>query len=141
MSSKILGLETHLVERQLYKLGLRYFFTEGDNRDVSQRIELGPKTFPRIPSFQLDRGRLENFLLEEDRKSGVDVLDGCKVTSIEFGDPHHRVEITIDGHVHAFKGRWVVDGSGRAGLLRRKVGLSRPASHNANAVWFRISRH
>jgi len=138
--SKVLGLEPHLVERQLYKLGLRYFFTEGDNRDVSRRVELGPKGFPRIPSFQLDRGRLENYLLEEDRKAGIDVLDGCKVSAIEFGDPHHRVEITIDGQAHAFKGRWVVDGSGRAGLLRRKVGLTRPASHNANAVWFRIGR-
>lgn len=138
--SKILGLEPHLLDRQLYKLGLRYFFTEGDNRDVSQRIELGPKTFPKVPSFQLDRGRLENFLLEEDRKAGIDVLDGCKVKSVEFGDPHHRVEIEIDGQVHAFKGRWVVDGTGRHGLLRRKLGLSRPASHNANAVWFRIGR-
>ena len=136
--SKILGLEPHLVERQLYKLGLRYFFTEGDNRDVSQRIELGPKTFPKIPSFQLDRGRLENFLLEEDRRAGIDVLDGCKVTAIDFGDPHHRVDIEIDGQVHSFKGRWVVDGSGRTGLLRRKLGLSRPATHNANAVWFRL---
>lgn len=136
--SRILGLEPHLLERQMYKLGLRYFFTEGDNRDVTRRIELGPKTFPKVPSFQLDRGRLENFLLEEDRRMGVDVLDGVKVTAIEFGDPHHRVDIEIDGRVHAFKGRWVVDGSGRAGLLRRKLGLTRPASHDANAVWFRL---
>ena len=42
--------------------------------------------------------------------------------------------------MHSFKGRWVVDGSGRTGLLRRKLGLSRPASHNANAVWFRMGR-
>ncbi len=96
--SKVLGIEEHLVERQLYKLGLRYFFTEGDNRDVTSRIELGPKAFPKVPSFQLDRGRLENFLLEENRKDGVDVLDGCKVTSIEFGDPHHRVEIDDRRH-------------------------------------------
>ena len=138
--SKVLGIEEHLVERQLYKLGLRYFFTEGDNRDVTSRIELGPKAFPKVPSFQFDRGRLENFLLEENRKDGVDVLDGCKVTAVEFGDPHHRVDIDIDGTVHSFKGRWVVDGTGRTGLLRRKLGLSRPASHNANAVWFRMSR-
>ena len=34
----------------------------------------------------------------------------------------------------------MVDGSGRAGLIRRKLGLTRPASHNANAVWFRMGR-
>ncbi len=131
--SKILGIEEHLVEKQLYKLGLRYFFTDGDNRDVTTRVELGPKSFPKVPSFQLDRGRLENFLLEENRKAGIDVLDGVKVTAVEFGDPHHRVDIDIAGTVHSFKGRWVVDGTGRSGLLRRKLGLSRPASHNANA--------
>ncbi len=136
--SKVLGLDEHLRDRQMYKLGLRYFFTEGDNRDVSTRVELGPKTFPRVPSFQLDRGRFENFLLEDDRRLGVDVLDGCKVTSVEFGDPHHRVEIEVDGQTHAFKGRWIVDGTGRAGLLKRKLGLARPASHNANSVWFRM---
>lgn len=136
--SRVLGLEEHLVERQLYKLGLRYFFTEGDNRDVAQRVELGPKSFPRVPSFQLDRGRLENFLLEDNRRLGVDVLDGCKVTTVDFGDPHHRVALEVDGRTHTFSSRWVVDGSGRAGLLKRKLGLARPASHNANSVWFRI---
>ncbi len=136
--SKVLGIEEHLVERQLPKLGLRYFFTDGGNRDLASRIELGPKSFPKVPSYQLDRGRLENFLLEENRKDGVEVLDGCKVKSIDLGDPYHRVDIDIDGRTHSFQGRWVVDASGRSGLLRRKLGLSRPASHNANAVWFRF---
>src|SRR5204862_7282189 len=35
-------------------------------------------------------------------------------------------------------GRWLVDASGRAGLLRRQLGLDRPSSHAANACWFRI---
>src|SRR6476660_7064504 len=37
-----LGLEPHLRAEQLEKLGLRYFFTHGDNRDITQRVELGP---------------------------------------------------------------------------------------------------
>jgi flavin-dependent dehydrogenase len=138
--SQVLGLHEHLTTRQLYKLGLRYFFTDGDtaNHDVAARIEAGPRVFPKVPSFQLDRGRLENFLLEENRRGGIDVLDGVKVTAVEFGDPHHRVDIEIAGQVHAFHGRWVVDGTGRHGLLRRKLGLTREASHKANAVWFRM---
>jgi hypothetical protein len=31
-----------------------------------------------------------------------------------------------------------VDASGRAGLLRRQLGLTRPVRHSANACWFRI---
>ena len=35
--------------------------------------------------------------------------------------------------------RWVVDASGRAGLLKRQLGLARPSTHGANAAWFRVS--
>ena len=35
--------------------------------------------------------------------------------------------------------RWVVDASGRAGLLRRQLGLKREVTHGANAVWFRVN--
>src|SRR5690242_19016432 len=60
---KRLGLEAHLRAGQLEKLGLRYFFPSGGNRDLAQRFELGPPAFPPVPSFQLDRGRFENHLL------------------------------------------------------------------------------
>src|SRR3954462_10063919 len=60
---KRLGLEAHLRGRQLEKLGLRYFFTRGDTRALAYHFELAPPTFPPVPSFQLDRGRLENQLL------------------------------------------------------------------------------
>ena len=53
--SKILGLEEHLQSAQLDKLGLRYFFPAGGNRDLAQRFELGPPTFPVTPSFQRSR--------------------------------------------------------------------------------------
>jgi hypothetical protein len=33
---------------------------------------------------------------------------------------------------------WVVDASGRAGLLKRQLGLARPSTHGANASWFRV---
>ncbi|NEK92200.1 MAG: halogenase, partial [Xanthomonas euvesicatoria] len=34
--------------------------------------------------------------------------------------------------------RWVVDASGRAGLLKRKLGLAQDNAHDANAVWWRV---
>src|SRR3954447_6529054 len=73
---KRLGLEPHLRSAQLEKLGLRYFFSHGDNRDIAERTELGPTQFSPVPSFQLDRGRLENFLLGDNAAMGATVLDG-----------------------------------------------------------------
>jgi hypothetical protein len=37
------------------------------------------------------------------------------------------------------KARWLVDACGRAGLIKRKLGLAEQNGHNANAVWFRIA--
>ena len=82
---QILGLEPHLRGAHLEKLGLRYFFPHRDNREIHTRVELGPSCFPPVPSFQLDRGRLENYLLHAARDSGVEVVDGASVRAILLG--------------------------------------------------------
>jgi flavin-dependent dehydrogenase len=136
---KRLGLEPHLREAQLEKLGLRYFFPHGDNRTLASRVELGPPRFPPVPSFQLDRGRLENFLLKADAEMGVEVVDECRVQAIAL-DPTgaHRVTLSSPAGERAIAARWVVDASGRAGLLKRQLGLRRPSTHGANAAWWRF---
>ena len=135
-----LGLEPHLRSAQLEKLGLRYFFTGAGNRDLTARVELGPAAFPPVPSFQLDRGRLENFLLRENGALGVTILDGCRVQSIALeGAGDHRVGIVDgNGRTREIAARWVVDASGRASLLKRQLGLVRASTHAANASWWRF---
>jgi flavin-dependent dehydrogenase len=137
---KRLDLEEHLRSRQLEKLGLRYFFPHGDNRELTDRVELGPPRFPPVPSFQLDRGRLENYLLKTNAEAGVTVLDGCKVQDVTL-DPQgvHSVTIKTTEGVHTFTARWVVDASGRAGLIKRRLGLVKSSTHGANASWWRVN--
>jgi flavin-dependent dehydrogenase len=136
---KRLGLEPHLRAAQLEKLGLRYFFTHDGNRDITQRVELGPSDFPPVPSFQLDRGRLENMLLRANAELGATVLDHCRVESIELdGGGPHRVSLSGPDGSRQITARWVVDASGRAGLLKRQLGLVRPSTHGANAAWWRV---
>jgi flavin-dependent dehydrogenase len=134
----IVNLEALLERDHLPKLGLRYFFPYEDNRDLARRVELGTASFPPVPSFQLDRGRLENSLLKMAREDGTTVLDGTSVREIELGDPLHRMVVDAADGSHTVRARWLVDSSGRAGLLKRKLGLARPASHAANACWFRF---
>ncbi|HEX5473806.1 MAG TPA: FAD-dependent monooxygenase [Vicinamibacterales bacterium] len=132
-----LGLAAHLRDAQLEKLGLRYFFPSDGNRDIAARFELGPTTFPAVPSFQLDRGRFENMLLAANRDAGVDVEDGCRVTSVELGAPH-RVDLATPHGTATRTARWFVDATGRHGLLRRRLGLDREVGHGAHACWFRF---
>lgn len=136
---RILHLEPHLRASQLEKLGTRYFFPSGDNNRLDQRFELGPTQFPVTPAFQLDRGRLENYLLRVNRDLGVEILDGAVTRRIHLGGQYHEMLVhDMKGRERIIRGRWVVDASGRAGLLRRQLGLTRPVGHHANACWFRI---
>jgi flavin-dependent dehydrogenase len=135
---RVLGLEPHLRSQQLEKLGLRYFFPNGDNRDLKRRFELGPPTFPVVPSFQLDRGRLENMLLATLKDAGVEVIDGCAVRQVELHPNDHTIHFDDGGGVRCVRARWIADASGRAGLIRRHLGLTRSVTHAANASWFRI---
>jgi flavin-dependent dehydrogenase len=135
----VLGLEPHLRSAHLEKLGLRYFFPQGDNRDLARRVELGPPVHPPVPSFQLDRGRLENWLLADLRESGIHVIDDCSVKEIAIEPLNHAVTIARRGEAAmTVRGRWLADASGRSGLIKRKLGLAREANHGANACWFRV---
>ncbi len=138
--TKVLGLEEHILEEQLPKMGLRFFFGAGDNSAIEDRLEVGGSEFPPTPSYQLDRGRLENFLAQRCRSEGIEFLDGATVNEVELarGRARHQVTFQRGDHVDTLSTRWVVDASGRAAMLKRKLGLATESPHKANAAWFRI---
>jgi len=134
----ILGLKPQL-DNELPKLGLRFFYTQGDNLDISQRIELGPNDFPAAKSYQLDRGRFENALAERCLQLGIDFQDNCKIKDIALGKNQHQVTLVHNGEESAVQAHWLVDSTGRMSLLKRKLKLAKPAYHDINASWFRIN--
>lgn len=136
----VLGLQEHLDSDQLRKFGLRMFFSHAGNTDIARRVEYGQLSEAPLASYQLDRGRLENALGEMIARDGVAFHQACKVGEVDLsttGDDHviHVQHGDAGCAVHA---RWVVDATGRAGLLKRKLGLAKPLGHRANASWFRI---
>ena len=137
--SEVLDLKEHLKSAQLRKAGLRYFFPRGRNDDVASRVEMGASYFPPVPSYQLDRGIFENALAEENVKLGVEFWDRCKVGKVTRDDELHYVALKRNGDEMNVAGRWVVDASGRVGLLKRQLNLARDVGHKCNAVWFRIA--
>ena len=122
---------------QLPKLGLRVFLPSADNADIAARVEVGPTRLLPVPTFQVDRGRLENLLAYEAQRAGVTVLGGGRVLDVSLRRGSHSV--TVGGAAEAtIAARWVADASGRAGLLKRRLGLAENVAHDANAAWFRI---
>ena len=139
---EILGMEEHLKAEQLPKMGLRFFATQGDNTDITKRPELGPPRFPVLNTYQLDRGLLENALGEKARELGVAFVDDARVTGVEIGDPAHTVTVANEAdETREIAARYLIDASGRASILKHKLGLEEPAEHTANAAWFRLGSH
>ncbi|MGP1664764.1 MAG: NAD(P)/FAD-dependent oxidoreductase [Rhodanobacter sp.] len=135
-----LGLREHLDSAHIRKFGLRYFFSDGRN-DIENTTELGVSQILPVPSYQLDRGIFETFLGEETRRRGIDFRDGATVKSFTLGEhgAAHSVRFVDDAGEHIVEARWLLDASGRAGLLRRRLDLTVDNGHHANAVWFRMN--
>ncbi|MFI9503617.1 NAD(P)/FAD-dependent oxidoreductase [Nocardia sp. NPDC052566] len=136
-----LGLTGHFNRQQLPKLGLRFFF--GDTRGpFDARPELGSRRFPRVPSYQIDRGIFERELRRYARELGVDLVEQAKVDDVDLamGDEDHLIhfELAGEGTPRTVRARFLVDASGRHRLIQRKLGLGTPSPHKINAAWWRF---
>jgi flavin-dependent dehydrogenase len=138
----VLGLKTHLMEKQLKKFGFRFFFSEG-RRDIANVTEVGASRPLAVPSWQIDRGIFENFLGHEVQQRGARFIDNATVTGLQLQDngSAHQVSWRVgkDGASQTVSARWVIDACGRAGIIKRQLGLARDNAHAAHAVWFRVS--
>jgi 2-polyprenyl-6-methoxyphenol hydroxylase-like FAD-dependent oxidoreductase len=136
----VLGLHEHLKAQHLRKFGLRMFFSADGNQDITRRVEYGQIEEAPLPSYQLDRGRLENALGGELLQQGITFLDGSKVQQVVLqpqSDFHH-LHLLHEDRECKIQAHWIVDASGRSSLLKRQLGLAKKVGHHANAVWFRI---
>ena len=137
-----LGLKAHLESEQIRKFGFRFFFSEGQQA-IPACTEVGVSRLLPTPSWQLDRGRFENFLGQHARSLGVSFIDAAVVRGIDLGREQalHVVRYQRHGQDHTQQTRWLVDASGRAGLIKRKLDLAQPNAHDVNAVWWRVDGH
>ena len=147
-----LGLANYLYRNHLPKNGLRFLF-DSENHDLSlhEMSEHGTSNIPPHPAFQLDRARLEEDLVAMNREMGIDILLGARVKDLEIdeseGREPHLVQFdcpalgeSIDPMGQTVSGRWLVDASGKAGLIAKKYKLHHRRDVPKNAsTWARFS--
>jgi flavin-dependent dehydrogenase len=139
----VLGLGEHLRNGQLRKFGFRFFHLDGQE-DIGGVQEIGVSRYLSVTSFQVDRGPFENHLRERARELGIEVLEGCSVSGLGLAGgaqrdaAAHTVRCVTPGGECEMSARWLVDASGRAGLLKRQLGLAEASPHHAHAAWFRM---
>jgi flavin-dependent dehydrogenase len=76
-------------------------------------------------TFHVDRAEFDRILIDHAKKLGVDVHQPARVVAVasEEGKSPSVVEVELDGGEHvSIEARFVVDASGRAGLVSRRHG-------------------
>jgi len=138
--TRLLGLTNYLGHHHLAKQGLRMWFSNRADQPFDDCVELGARYHARLPTFQVDRSTLDSHMLDLAVEAGCDLQRPAKVTGVELqGDKSH-----VSYEAHSFHetvtARWLVDASGRAAMLARKVGNFRQnTEHPINAVWARFT--
>src|SRR3546814_20491320 len=85
--------------------------------DVDRCTELGVSKLLPTPSWQIDRGRFENFLGKRALALGVDFRAAATVRAVELGegDDAHLVMFERNGAQATLSSRWV---GGRSAVRR-----------------------
>jgi len=138
---EVLGLKDYLEAEHLQKHGLRFFFSPDDKEHIERRVEYGARYRLHIPSHQIDRGVFENEMIERlSTQMDVDVMLGARVKDVvlDKGEDKHIVTFSHQKQEKRLTADWVVDATGRASFLKRKLGFEKEVPHEANAVWFRV---
>lgn len=136
-----LGLTDHLNREHIGKQGLRFHFGTERTIGVTQCGEIGPRYNVRLPGYQLDRSVLDEEVLRRAEAAGATVFRPAKVTDLELvAGGTQTIEIRPDGgEKQRLTARWVIDASGVASVIGRKLGLlTRNERHPVSSVWARF---
>jgi flavin-dependent dehydrogenase len=149
--NRILGLTHYLGHHQLAKQGLRLWFSNQPDQPFDDCVEVGTRYQSRLPGYQVDRAKLDSHMLNLAVRAGCDLWRPAKVTNCELNSASDQTTSAIVGfpsegqtspdlHERTVRARWIVDATGRATMLARKLGHLRPnTEHPINAVWARFT--
>jgi flavin-dependent dehydrogenase len=137
--TKILGLTTYLNEAHLVKQGMRFWFYNDQTRSLDECGEIGGRMLSRLISFQVDRARLDQEVLDRAVAAGAVLWRPAEVMEVELNPGGtQKIEARFNAQVRSIEARWVVDASGVAALLaRRNKWFRQNTEHPTAAAWSR----
>jgi flavin-dependent dehydrogenase len=141
--SHVLHQAAHLSARHYQKHGLRMWFCKTPQDSVDDLTEIGPRYQSRLPTFQLDRAVLDEHLLKEACGHGCELLRPATIKTINLSEDEasHTLEIAPqEGQMRTVTARWIIDASGKAAMLAKKLGMLRSAEdeHPTSSIWCRF---
>ena len=137
--SRVLGLQEYLTREHITKHGLRMWFNGDENECASRCSEIGPYYQVRLPTFQVDRIKLDSHILETATDLGCELLRPANVRNLELGGlGHNSITVRQNDQDRVITAKWVLDATGKAAYIARKFGhLRKLDGHPTSAVWAR----
>jgi len=140
-------LEQLGVAEQVRAIGMQKwgaeFVSPWDGRNSDFRFaEAWDKSMPY--AYQVRRSQFDEILIRNAARAGAQVLEGCRVRSVEFG-PGVSSSVGIeaehqDGRSQRWQARFLVDASGRDTFLASRLGAKRRnPKHNSAALFAHFS--
>ena len=139
--TKVLCLDNYLAREQITKHGLRMWFDSPENDCMSHCSEIGSYYQVRLPTYQLDRSLLDPHMLKEAMDAGCELWRPANIRDIELnGQGDNTITAKVDDEMKSVRAKWVIDASGKAALLARRLDHWRPLEdHPTNSIWARFS--
>src|SRR5437867_10636575 len=138
--TRVLKQYDYLSRQQLPNQAFRFWFHNDSVKSVREASETGPTQLARVPSFQLDRAKLDERLIAVAAQEGAEVWRPARVTGFEL-DAGAGNTVSVersDGSRATVRCRWRVDATGRHAMLaRRRGGVTPIESHPTSAIWVR----
>jgi flavin-dependent dehydrogenase len=160
-----LAMWHHLEAEQLPKEGLRYWFTNDKVTGHANASEAGGYLRSSVPSFQLRRDALDEYLLATAVREGAELLRPAKVVDVDLQDFNNTITVILSedparppasvapweptmgptastGDTEPVRRtitcRWLLDATGRVNFLGRRLGIiERNEEHPVAAIWCR----
>ncbi|HRI14107.1 MAG TPA: tryptophan 7-halogenase [Verrucomicrobiota bacterium] len=136
---RVLGLTQYLNESQLNKQGMRFWFANSKTTSLGNSSEVGGRYLTRLPSWQVDRGTLDEEVLRRAAEAGARILRPAKALRVQLSEGGRQtVEFEEANGKQTLTARWVVDASGFTCMLARQQGWwRRNEAHPTSAAWAR----
>jgi flavin-dependent dehydrogenase len=133
-----LAMWHHLEAEQLPKEGLRYWFNNERVTGHANATEAGGFLRSAVPSFQLRRDALDEYLLATAVREGAELLRPAKARDVQLADFDNTLTIEVGDEIRQLRCRWLLDATGRINFLGKRLGIiDRNDDHPTAALWCR----